>query len=215
MNTLKLEAYFEFSDFVYLVTERLNTDMCQYIIKSPQKYLDEHRSRVLIYQVLVALRYLDTKNYGHLDIKCENILLGILKPAVNPNEKLIEETVKYDTDHVLVKLADFGYSQIIGENSFRQTRVGTVKECGFVCFMKFFNFFFSRNFTMLPRLTKDQYVTIDPWTCGVLALFFTQLYLVNCHTMRIMFSLLKKLLKIKITCLPIHYGTLYHEKQKS
>ena len=34
---------------------------------------------------------------------------------------------KFKTELPLVKLADFGYSRIIGEHSFRKTRVGTVE----------------------------------------------------------------------------------------
>ena len=123
MNILKLEAYFERDNAVYLVTERMETDMCKYITGSPNGYLDEHTSRMLIYQVMIALRYLHRNNYAHLDVKCENILLTLLKPI--PASKL-PEGIEVTQDFPLVKLADFGYSRIIGEHSFRKTRVGTV-----------------------------------------------------------------------------------------
>ncbi len=98
--------------------------MCKYIMESPNKWLDENMTKMLIYQVIIALRYLHSNNCGHLDVKCENILISFLKPIpLNNNNK---QTTKYKSDLPLVKLADFGYSRIIGEHSFRKTRVGTV-----------------------------------------------------------------------------------------
>jgi protein kinase D len=102
----------------------METDMCKYIMESPNKWLDENMTKMLIYQVIIALRYLHSNNCGHLDVKCENILISFLKPIpLNNNNK---QTTKYKSDLPLVKLADFGYSRIIGEHSFRKTRVGTV-----------------------------------------------------------------------------------------
>jgi len=102
-------------------------------MESPNKWLDENMSKMLIYQVIIALRYLHSNNCGHLDVKCENILISFLKPIPlnnnNNNNNSInnhKQNVKYKSDLPLVKLADFGYSRIIGEHSFRKTRVGTV-----------------------------------------------------------------------------------------
>ena len=120
MNILKLEAYYERDDAVYLVTERMETDMCKYINKKEEGYLNEDLCRIIIYQLIVAVRYLHRNNCGHLDIKCENILISLLKPMPKNGED------PPNKEYPLVKLADFGYSRIIGENSFRKTRVGTV-----------------------------------------------------------------------------------------
>ncbi len=104
--------------------------MCKYIMESFNKWLDENMSKMLIYQVIIALRYLHSNNCGHLDVKCENILISFLKPIPYSNNNNTNNTkqqiIKSKTDLPLVKLADFGYSRIIGEHSFRKTRVGTV-----------------------------------------------------------------------------------------
>jgi serine/threonine protein kinase len=100
--------------------------MCKYIMESTHKWLDEKMCKMLIYQVIVALRYLHSNNCGHLDVKCENILISFLKP-IPSNNKQQQQNVKHKNDLPLVKLADFGYSRIIGEHSFRKTRVGTVR----------------------------------------------------------------------------------------
>ena len=106
----------------------METDMCKYIMESPNKWLDENMCKMLIYQVIIALRYLHSNNCGHLDVKCENILISFLKPIpiTNNNNNKSHQTIKYKNDLPLAKLADFGYSRIIGEHSFRKTRVGTV-----------------------------------------------------------------------------------------
>ncbi|CAF0726615.1 unnamed protein product [Rotaria sordida] len=135
VNILKLEAYFERGDAVYIITERMETDMCKYIMESSNKWLDENMSKMLIYQVIIALRYLHSNNCGHLDVKCENILISFLKPIPpnnnnnNNDNNRSHQITKYKNDLPLVKLADFGYSRIIGEHSFRKTRVGTKVYC--------------------------------------------------------------------------------------
>jgi len=110
----------------------METDLCKYINKKEAGYLDEDLSRMIAYQLIVAVRYLHSNSCGHLDIKCENILISLLKPI--PGKDPGSQTREYP----LVKLADFGYSRIIGENSFRKTRVGTVRKT-----KKLITFFYS------------------------------------------------------------------------
>ncbi|CAF4292984.1 unnamed protein product, partial [Rotaria sp. Silwood2] len=124
-NILKLEAHFERDDAVYIVTERMETDLCNYITSSKDGYLHEDICRMLTYQVIVALRYLHANNCGHLDVKCDNILLSLLQPIPTNSDKSSNKGENSNQDFPLVKLADFGYSRMIGEHSFRKTHVGT------------------------------------------------------------------------------------------
>ncbi|CAF1917837.1 unnamed protein product [Rotaria magnacalcarata] len=124
-NILKLEAYFERDVDVCIVTERMETDLCSYITSTKAGCLDEDICRMLTYQVIVALRYLHGKECGHLDVKCDNILVTRLKAIPATNNKSVDKVKNPNQDFPLVKLADFGYSRIIGENSFRKTHVGT------------------------------------------------------------------------------------------
>jgi serine/threonine-protein kinase Chk2 len=99
----------------------METDMCKYINKKKHGYLNEELCRMITYQLIVAVRYLHGNNCSHLDIKCENILISLLKPIPDKPGEI------QNREYPLVKLADFGYSRIIGEHSFRKTRVGTVR----------------------------------------------------------------------------------------
>lgn len=99
----------------------METDLCKYINSKEAGYLEESITKMIAYQLIVAVRYLHGNNCGHLDIKCENILISLLKPKGAKKEDVC------NPEYPLVKLADFGYSRIIGEYSFRKTRVGTVR----------------------------------------------------------------------------------------
>ena len=52
--------------------EKLHSDMLEMILSQPTKRLNERQTKFLIYQVLVALRYLHSKSIVHCDLKPEN-----------------------------------------------------------------------------------------------------------------------------------------------
>lgn len=74
---------------------------------SLQSRLPERTAKFLIYQILVALRHLHSRNIVHCDLKPENVLLST------------------DSPFPQLKLCDFGFARIIGEKSFRKSVVGT------------------------------------------------------------------------------------------
>ena len=145
----------------------METDLCYYITSSPSQYLGEDSSRIIIYQLIVALRFLHSCDCSHLDIKCDNILIKLLKPRSGSITEATDGN-NINDDLPFIKLADFGYSRIIREHSFRKTHVGTVSETKFIyiymyIFFKlyFYYFYYSfREFIMLQRFIMVQVVII-------------------------------------------------------
>ena len=83
------------------------TDMLEMILNRQPARLTERIAKFTIYQILVALQKLHESKIAHCDLKPENILLT------------------ENIDFPQVKICDFGYAKIIGENSFRRSMVGT------------------------------------------------------------------------------------------
>jgi 5'-AMP-activated protein kinase catalytic alpha subunit len=78
-------------------------DLFQYINK--KKYIDEARASVIFQQLISAISYIHKLNIVHRDIKPENILLN--------------------TKQNIVKLVDFGLSNIYKSNELVTTACGS------------------------------------------------------------------------------------------
>ncbi|KJE91895.1 CAMK/PKD protein kinase [Capsaspora owczarzaki ATCC 30864] len=105
---IALESIYESPDKIFLVMEMVEGgDMLDRILNHPNGKLPERETKFLVYQILVALKYLHTLNIAHRDLKPENVLLM--------------------TKHSFpqTKLCDFGFAKIVGENSFMMSIVGT------------------------------------------------------------------------------------------
>ncbi len=85
----------------------MSGDMLEMILSKNPSRLSERHAKFIIYQILIALLKLHSRNIAHCDLKPENILLVS------------------NTEFPHVKICDFGYAKIIGENSFRRSMVGT------------------------------------------------------------------------------------------
>ncbi|XP_077530417.1 serine/threonine-protein kinase D3-like isoform X2 [Haemaphysalis longicornis] len=106
-GVVDLEKMFETTERIFVVMEKLKGDMLEMILSSEKGRLSERTTRFLIYQILIALKHLHSKNIVHCDLKPENVLLSS------------------DSEFPQVKLCDFGFARIIGEKSFRRSVVGT------------------------------------------------------------------------------------------
>lgn len=100
-------GFYENPQNVFIVMEKLSSDMLKFILSTEKKRLPERMAKFFSFQVLTALGYLHSKKIAHCDLKPENILLTS------------------DSDFPQVKLCDFGFAKIIGEQSFRKSLVGT------------------------------------------------------------------------------------------
>ena len=102
-----LEKVFENWKMLFVVMERLAGDMLELILTQPIGRLDEFNTKIIIYQILIALRYLHKHDAVHCDLKPENVLL-------------VSKEQPYQ-----VKLCDFGYARMINTEQFRRSLVGT------------------------------------------------------------------------------------------
>ncbi|CAF3993640.1 unnamed protein product, partial [Rotaria sordida] len=137
-GVIKLHAMFDTPRKFYMVMEKLTSDMLEMILSQPTKRLSERQTKFLIYQVLVALRYLHSKSIVHCDLKPENILLAQVQ------------------DFPQIKLCDFGFARIIGEKSFRRSMVGTPA------------YLPPEALKPEIRLEKGYNRSLDMWSCGVI-----------------------------------------------
>ena len=103
--------------------EKLHSDMLEMILSQPTKRLNERQTKFLIYQVLVALRYLHSKSIVHCDLKPENGSTTI--DFVEFRCFFFSVLLARAEEFPQTKLCDFGFARIIGEKSFRRSIVGT------------------------------------------------------------------------------------------
>ncbi|XP_023225927.1 serine/threonine-protein kinase D3-like [Centruroides sculpturatus] len=106
-GVVNLERMYETNEKIFVVMEKLKGDMLDMILTSEKRRLSERITKFLVYQILIALKHLHSKNIVHCDLKPENVLLSS------------------NSDFPQVKLCDFGFARIIGEKSFRRSIVGT------------------------------------------------------------------------------------------
>ena len=107
---VNLERMFETPDRIFVVMEKMKGDMLEMILNSPKGRLTEHQTKVIVYQILIALKFLHSQDIVHCDLKPENVLLSGIKSQSGMPQ---------------IKLCDFGFARIIGQESFRRSVVGT------------------------------------------------------------------------------------------
>lgn len=107
---VNLERMFETPERIFVVMEKMRGDMLEMILSNAKGRLSERQTKVIVYQILTALRFLHNLDIVHCDLKPENVLLsGICSKSGMPQ----------------IKLCDFGFARIIGQESFRRSVVGT------------------------------------------------------------------------------------------
>lgn len=105
-HIISLEEFFDTPETLYLVMELVSGGELFDKITDLGAY-SENTAAVLVKNILSAVSYLHDLNIAHRDLKPTNLLL------------------KDDEDLTNVKIADFGLSKIIGENTMMQTACGT------------------------------------------------------------------------------------------
>ncbi|CAB3986942.1 serine threonine- kinase D3 [Paramuricea clavata] len=110
VNSIDSCSYYIIYFKIFVVMEKLKGDMLELILSSTKGRLTERCTKFLIFQILIALKHLHSRNIVHCDLKPENVLLS---------------SNCSDCGFPQIKLCDFGFARIIGEKSFRRSVVGT------------------------------------------------------------------------------------------
>ncbi|KAL1915031.1 uncharacterized protein VTP21DRAFT_7736 [Calcarisporiella thermophila] len=136
-SIIKLLDFSESADYYYMILELMEGGELFYSIVR-FTYFSEQLARHIIIQVAEGIRYMhNEKGVVHRDIKPENLLIEPipLRYTKQPNKSLIDGEVKEDEGEFIpgvggggigrVKIADFGLSKVIWEES-THTPCGTV-----------------------------------------------------------------------------------------
>merc|ERR1712000_656975 len=105
-NIISLEEVFDTPDTLYLVMELITGGELFDKITEIGAY-SEQTAAELVKNIVSAVKYLHDRGIAHRDLKPTNLLL------------------KDDEDLTNVKIADFGLSKIMGDNTMMQTACGT------------------------------------------------------------------------------------------
>ncbi|XP_065661834.1 serine/threonine-protein kinase D3 isoform X3 [Hydra vulgaris] len=107
---VNLEKMFETPERIFVVMQKMKGDMLEMILSSKLGRLTEKQTKFICHQILTALHFLHQMDIVHCDLKPENVLLS----GIESKEGFPQ-----------IKLCDFGFSRIIGRESFRRSVVGT------------------------------------------------------------------------------------------
>eukprot|EP01095_Lingulamoeba_sp_RSL-Kostka_P008128 TRINITY_DN266_c0_g2_i1.p1 TRINITY_DN266_c0_g2~~TRINITY_DN266_c0_g2_i1.p1 ORF type:complete len:205 (-),score=68.11 TRINITY_DN266_c0_g2_i1:426-1040(-) len=105
-HIIQLEEVIDSDETLYLIMEMVTGGELFDKITQIGCYSEQTAAK-LVYNIVDAVKYLHDMNIAHRDLKPTNLLL------------------KDDSDDTNVKIADFGLSKIIGENTMLQTACGT------------------------------------------------------------------------------------------
>ena len=75
-NVIKILDYFEDKNYIFIVMEYINGGNLYSLLKKRRK-LQEKTAKLIFKQIILALKYIHSRNIVHRDIKLENILLDL------------------------------------------------------------------------------------------------------------------------------------------
>ncbi|KAE9539381.1 hypothetical protein AGLY_004633 [Aphis glycines] len=106
-NIVNMENFIDTTDAIYITLEYMPGGTLKQLIENTKR-LKESESKIILYQVARAVQYLHNRSIAHRDLKPGNILLSYKSPLS------------------VVKLADFGLSKKITENTHLKTFCGSL-----------------------------------------------------------------------------------------
>ncbi|XP_050535337.1 serine/threonine-protein kinase Chk2-like isoform X2 [Daktulosphaira vitifoliae] len=139
-NIVKMDNFIDANDAIYICLEYMPGGSLQDLLKQVNT-LKETETKIILYQVARAVQYLHNRSIAHRDLKPGNILLSLCNP------------------YCQVKLADFGLSKIVTENTYLKTFCGSLAYLApevFVNYKRFSN--------RLYAYTNK----VDSWSFGII-----------------------------------------------
>jgi calcium-dependent protein kinase len=130
-NILKLYEFYEDEQYYHLVLEHVaGGELFDFIVQS--KHLSESIAAEFMRQILSAVAYCHKNNIVHRDLKPQNLLID------------------KDSNHLIIKVADFGTSTIIDPRNLLNHKYGTA-------------------YYVAPEVLSRKYnEKCDIWSCGVI-----------------------------------------------
>ncbi|VVC26639.1 Hypothetical protein CINCED_3A013524 [Cinara cedri] len=138
-NIVNMDNYIDTNDAIYISLEYMPGGTLKQLIEN-QIHLKEFETKILLYQVARAVQYLHNRSIAHRDLKPGNILLSNQSPYCH------------------AKLADFGLSKKITENTYLKTFCGSLAYLAPEILLK------------CKRSTESYIYTckVDSWSFGVI-----------------------------------------------
>lgn len=129
-SILKLYAFFEDTDFVYLVLELCENGELQRYLKSLGHPLSEDETREVMNQLMDGMLYLHSHNILHRDLSLANLLLTrdmkIVRNSISKSVFCTFFFTEYLFDFLLQRIADFGLAtQLTRPDEKHMTMCGT------------------------------------------------------------------------------------------
>lgn len=67
-GVISVDGFFENSKHVFIIMEKLPSDMLKFILSTEKRRLSERMGKFFTYQILAALGYLHSKKIAHCDL---------------------------------------------------------------------------------------------------------------------------------------------------
>eukprot|EP01084_Bolivina_argentea_P252066 423004_1 len=129
-SIVKHKNFFKSKTDFYLIMEDGGTSLFDFALKAHEcikrGVLSIHNWHIIVKkifkQMIEAIEFIHSKNVCHFDISLENVLINSVKIVVEYNDNKETKNITMKTDDLLVKLCDFGLSQLFSNDECKSSR---------------------------------------------------------------------------------------------
>jgi len=141
-NIVQYIDYYENSEFIFIVMEYLTDGTLEEYLNKTKGKLTEQKAAKIIYDIVSGLYYLKQFGIIHRDLKPNNILINFIDK---------DKTKRIVDREISVKIADFGFSKILGPKEMANEICGTITY-------------------IAPEILRNMYYDykVDVWSLGII-----------------------------------------------